>query len=167
MTDPEPLDLRKKATIQQALDDAKVSEAVALRFEDAYIRYIVLANAGGMTACLSFANGFLGEKASSTITLHALIWPMWLFLAGLISGALVMTLRRAQATHMAEKQARNAIKIMQDAGHIVPNPPPVFSAIERKGLPALNLAINTLGVAGQLAFFAGAVWGLIKIGGGS
>jgi len=164
MTDPEQLDPRKKAAIQQALGDARAAEAVALRFEDSYIRYIVLANAGGMAACLSFANGLLGSKASSTITLHALIGPMWLFLAGLISGALIVSLRRAQSTHTAEKRAREALKILKDAGHIVPNPPQVFSAIERKGLPALNIAINALGIIGQFAFLIGAVWGLVEIG---
>lgn len=165
MTAPEPLDPRKVRAIQQALAEANEAQAVTLRFEDAYIRYIVLANAGGLAACLSFANGLLGHKAASTITLHALIWPMWIFLVGLISGAFIVTLRRAQSTDMAEKRARDAIKIMQDAGHIVPNPPPVFSAIERKGLPSLNLAINVFGGISQVAFVIGAIWGLVEIGG--
>lgn len=166
MTASEPLDPRKVRAIQQALADANEAQAVALRFEGAYIRYIVLANAGGLTACLSFANGLLDHKAASTITLHTLIWPMWIFLVGLSSGAFIVTLRRAQSTHMAEKRARDAIKIMQDAGHIVPNPPPVFSAIERKGLPMLNLAINIFGVISQVAFVIGAIWGLLEVGGG-
>ena len=166
MTAPEPLDARKVRAIQQALAEANEAQAVALRFEDAYIRYIVLANAGGLAACLSFANGLLGTKATSAITLHALLGPMWFFLVGLIFGAFIVTLRRAQSTDMAEKRARDALKIMQDAGHIVPNPPPVFSAIERKGLPALNLAINVCGVISQAAFVIGAIWGLVEIGAG-
>ena len=167
MADPDPLDRPKNAAIQQALDDAKVAEAIAFKFENSYIRYIVLANAGGMAACLSFANGLLGNRASSAITLHSLIWPMWLFLGGLVSGALIVSLRRVQSIHMAEKRAREALKIMKDAGHIVPNPPQVFSAIERKGLPALNFAINALGIISQFAFLIGAAWGLIKIGSGN
>ncbi len=167
MADPDPFDPRKKAAIQQALGDARAAEAIALRFEDSYIRYIVLANAGGLAACLSFANGLLGNKASSGIALHSLIWPMWLFLAGLVCGALMVSLRRAQSTHMAEKRAREALKVMKDAGHIVPNPPQAFSAIERKGLPALNFAINALGIISQFTFLIGAAWGLIKISSGS
>jgi hypothetical protein len=167
MAHPDPLDTPKKAAIQQALSDARAAEAIALRLEDSYIRYIVLANAGGMAACLSFANGLLGNKASSAIALHSLIWPMWLFFAGLVAGALIVSLRRVQSTHMADKRAREALKIMKDAGHIVPNLPQVFSAIERKGLPALNFAINALGIISQFAFLFGAAWGLIKIGSGS
>ena len=62
MTNPESLDRHQTGAAQQALADAKSAEAIALRLEDAYIRYIVLANTGGMAACLSLANGLLGEK---------------------------------------------------------------------------------------------------------
>jgi hypothetical protein len=164
MTNPESLDRHQTGAAQQALADAKSAEAIALRLEDAYIRYIVLANTGGMAACLSLANGLLGEKTLPAITFHSLTWPMWLFLAGLISGALIVSLRRAQATHTAEKRAHDVIKILREAGRIAPTPLTVFSAIERKALPALTLAINVLGLLSQFSFFAGAVWGLIEIG---
>lgn len=92
---------------------------------------------------------------------------MWFFFIGLISGALIVSLRRVQASHMAEKRAREALKIMKDGGHIIPSPPEVFSAIERKGLPVVNVAINAFGIASQLAFLIGAIWGLVEIAGKS
>jgi uncharacterized membrane protein len=156
MSDAEKLD----AAIGQALADAKVAAATEQRLEEAYIRYIILANAGGIVACLGIADALV-NRASSSIPLSPI--PMWLFLIGLISGGVIVSLQRAQARHLAEQNVLKVVTLRKAKGDTVPTLPPLFSDIERKGLRYLTRVIIGLGLIGQFCFCIGAVWGLVEV----
>ena len=75
------------------------ADTIAQRLEEAYVKYIVLANAGGIVACLGIEGALVGGKgnAAQSISFAAVAGPMWLFLIGLISGGLIVSLQRARA----------------------------------------------------------------------
>jgi hypothetical protein len=152
--------------MRQAIQSAVAADTIAQRLEEAYVKYIVLANAGGIVACLGIEGALVGGKGNAAqISFAAVAGPMWLFLIGLISGGLIVSLQRARAVDESERQGREALRILRDAGRIVPTVESAFPAIARKGLKHLTLAINVLGIIGQFSFLAGAVWGLVKVSG--
>lgn len=145
--------------IRQALTDARAAEAEGSRLQEAYIRYIVLANAGGIAACLGAANAILAAKGPISFVDH----PLGCFLTGMISGGLLSSIRSKQAQKLADERARTAHSLIKRAGHQMPDPPPSFSKLEERGLAVANLAVVVLGLVGQFAFIAGAIWGLVLI----
>lgn len=167
MSDVDPLNQHKMFLIRQAIQSAVAADTIAQRLEEAYVKYIVLANAGGIVACLGIEGALVGGKgnAAQSISFAAVAGPMWLFLIGLISGGLIVSLQRARAVDDSERQGREALRVLRDAGRIVPTVESAFPAIARKGLKHLTLAINVLGIIGQFSFLAGAVWGLVKVSG--
>jgi hypothetical protein len=167
VTDVDPLNQHKMFLIRRAIKSAVAADTIAQRLEEAYVKYIVLANAGGIVACLGIEGALLGGKgnAAQSTAFAAVAGPMWLFLIGLISGGLIVSLQRARAVDDSERQGREALRILRDAGRIVPTVESAFSATERKALKQLTLAINVLGIVGQFSFLGGAVWGLVKVSG--
>ncbi|MGH6818385.1 MAG: hypothetical protein ACREC1_06390 [Methylovirgula sp.] len=91
MNDSAKLDPRAANAIRQALIDAKASDARAQRLEETYVRYLVLANAGGILACLGVADALVTGKGKG-IVLLAVTGPMWIFLVGLIASGLIVSL---------------------------------------------------------------------------
>jgi hypothetical protein len=167
MSDPDPLNPHKMFLIRLAIQNAMAADQIAQRLKEAYVKYIILANAGGIVACLGIEGALVGSKANDAppIPFSAVSWPMRLFLLGLICGGLVVTLERARAIDASEQQGREALRIMRDTGSIVPTVESTFSAIERKSLPHIILAINILGIISQVSFFIGSIWGLARISG--
>jgi hypothetical protein len=167
VSDPEPLHHQKQFMVRQAVQNALAADKIAERLKEAYVKYIILANAGGIVACLGIEGALVGGRgnAAASIPISAVAGPMWCFLAGVICGGLVVTLERARAIHQSEQHGRTALEILRDTGRIVPTVKSTFSAIERKGLPHLARAIDVLGVISQLSFIFGAIWGLIRISG--
>jgi hypothetical protein len=165
MANPTPLKPEQIQAFEMLFEATKTEDANAQRLIEESVRYIILANAGGIAACLTLAGGLLKDKAA-TIPISDVTGPMWLFLIGMIVGGLVVSLLRAQAQDFAEKHAANATAIIRNTGRTVSETESAFSAIERKGLPHVTLGIKVLALVGQLTFVAGAAWGLIEIGHG-
>lgn len=165
MSDSDPLNQRKLFLVRQAIQNALAADKIAQRMKETYVKYIVLANAGGIVACLGIEGALVGSKASTAppIPFSAVAWPMRLFLLGLICGGLVVTLERARAIDFSEQQGREALRIIRDTGRIVPTVESAFSPIERKGLPHIARAIDVLAIIGQFSFGIGAIWGLVRI----
>jgi hypothetical protein len=165
LSDPDPLNPHRMFLVRLAIQNAVAADKIAQRLKEAYVKYIVLANAGGIVACLGIEGALVGSKtvAAPPIPFSAVAWPMWLFLLGLICGGLVVTLERARAVDFSEQQGREALRIMRETGRIVPTVQSAFTPIERKGLPHVTLAINVLGIISQFSFAIGAVWGLARI----
>jgi hypothetical protein len=157
MSNLEPADIRVMTALQQKIAEMKSADAVAQRLKESYIRYVVLANAGGLAAC----GTLIGGKG---VALAGILGPVICFLVGLVAGGLIVSLMGKQATHRAEQLGQEVIKMLQDTGQMVATPKPVFSAIERKGLPIIEGTINVLGLVSQFAFVGGAAWGLALIG---
>ena len=162
---PEPLDPKQVFIVRQAIAEARAADATAQRLTESYVRLLVLANAGGMIACLGIADALAGGKGSpAALSFAALAGPMWLFFFGLISGGLTVSIQRASAVRDSEQHGRRALQALRDMGLIVPTPPSAFSRPELKALPHLTTAINVLGIASSACFFFGAIWGLRLIG---
>lgn len=166
MTDPTPLTQAQIREIQRMLAEAISQQATSQRLTEQYVRYLVLGNGGGLLACLTFAGGLVKDRISTAIPIQNVALPMWCFLIGLIFGVLIVSIQRAQAAHFAETNARGSIDTMKKAGAIIADPKPAFSKIEQRGLPHLTAAINICGLISQFAFFAGAIWGMIRISSG-
>jgi hypothetical protein len=161
----EQLDSKQAFIIRQAIAEARTADATAQRLEESYVRLLVLANAGGLVACLGIADALVGGKGpSAALSFSALVGPMWFFLFGLIFGGIVVSLQRARAVRDSEEHGRQALQVLKDMGLIVPTPSPAFSRVELKGLRHLTTAINVLGIASPACFFVGAIWGLLRIG---
>ena len=161
----EQLDPKQAFVIRQAIGEARTADATAQRLEESYVRLLVLANAGGLIACLGIADALAGGKAPpGTLSFTALAGPMWFFLFGLICGGIIVSLQRARAVRDSEKHGRRALQVLKDMGLIVPTPPSTFYRAELKGLPHLTTAINVLGIASPACFLVGAIWGLLRIG---
>ena len=164
MSDLDPLNQHKLFLVRQAIQNALAADKIAQRLKETYVKYIVLANAGGIAACLAIEGALVGKGNSApVIPFSAVAWPMRLFLLGLICGGLVVSLERARAIDFSEQQRREALRILRETGRVVPTVESTFSSIERKGLKHLRRAIDILGVIGQLSFFIGAIWGLARI----
>lgn len=164
VSDPDPLNEHKLFLIRQAIQNALAADTIAQRLKETYVKYIILANAGGIVACLGIEGALVGKSsAAPIIPFSAIAWPMWLFLFGLICDGLVVSLERARAVDFSEQQGREALRLTRETGRIVPTVESVFSPIERKGLKHLTLAINILAVIGQFLFVIGAIWGLVRI----
>ena len=86
-----------------------------------------------------------------------------LILAGIISGGLVVALLARRARHESDMQNQRLLQLTREVGYDVPDLPPLFNWIERKGLSYLTQAINFLGIISQFCFAIGAVWGLMWI----
>ncbi|WP_174502016.1 hypothetical protein [Acidiphilium sp. C61] len=158
-------DPKQGPVIRQAIADARTADATAQRLTEGYVHLLILANAGGLVACLGIADALAGGRdSSSLISYAALTGPMWFFLFGLIFGSLIVSMMRVRAVRDSEEHGQRALQALKDAGVIVPTLPSVFSRVERKGLPHLNRAINVLGIASPACFLVGAVWGLLRIG---
>lgn len=155
--------MSKENELRVAVELTKALDATAQRLEEAYIRYVVLANAGGIAACLGIADALVNRKGASAISLSSLAGPMWLFLMGIISGGLVVALLARRARHENDEQNQTILRLLCEAGHEAPHLPPAFSRIERKGLPHLTWAINFLGIVSQFCFAIGAIWGMARI----
>ncbi len=165
MNDPDPLNQHKLFLVRQAIQNALAADQIAQRLKETYVKYIILANAGGIVACLGIEGALVGRSnGEPTIPFSAVAWPMRLFLLGLICGGLVVMLERARAIESSEQQGREALRIIRETGRIVPTVESAFSSIERKGLKHLVFATNVLGVIGQISFVVGAIWGLVRIG---
>lgn len=161
----EQLDPKQAFLIRQAIAEARTADATAQRLEESYVRLLVLANAGGLIACLGIADALAGGKASlGAMPFAALTVPMWFFLVGLVCGGIIVSLQRARAVRDSEKHGRGALQVLRDMGLIVPTPPAAFSRVELKGAPHLTTAINILGIASAASFLVGAVWGLVRFG---
>ena len=159
------MDPKQAFIIRQAITEARAADATAQRLEESYVRLLVLANAGGLIACLGIADALAGSKGSpAALSFAALTGPMWFFLFGLIFGGIVVSLQRARAVRDSEQHGRRALQVLKDTGLIVPTPPSAFSRAELKGLPHLTTAINILGIASPGCFLVGAIWGLLRIG---
>lgn len=166
VSDSEPLNQHKLFLIRQAIQNAIAADKIAQQLKEAYIKYIILANAGGIVACLGIEGALVGKSsAAPIIPFSAVACSMWLFLCGLICGGVIVSLERARAVDFSEQQGREALRLIRETGRIVPAVESAFSPIERKGLKHLTLAINVLGVISQLLFLAGAILGLIRISG--
>jgi hypothetical protein len=165
MSDPDPLNPHKMFLIRHAIQAAMAADKVAQRLEETTVKYIVLANAGGIVACLGIEGALVGGKAGSapSIPFSAVAGPMWFFLAGLMFGGLIVSLQRARAVATSEQQGRDALRILRETGRIVPSVESAFSPMERKGVPHITLAINVLGIISQFSFVIGAIWGLVRI----
>ena len=151
--------------IGQAIAEARAADAIAQRLTESYVRLLILANAGGLLACLGIADALAGGKGlPGALSFAALTGPMWFFLFGLIFGSLIVSMMKARAVRDSEEHGRQALQVLKDASVVVPTPPPVFSRVERKGLPHLNRAIDVLGIASPACFLVGAIWGLLRIG---
>jgi hypothetical protein len=142
--------------IRQALDDARAAYAVSRRLQETFIRYIVLANTGGIAACLGVANALVGAKVPPS----PVLWPMGLFVAGLVCGGGIVSIQSKLETRQAEQRAHDAIDLLKQAGHEVPPQAPVFSPLLMRGLKIANVSVNVLGILGQGFFVAGAIWGM-------
>ncbi|MCA7118339.1 MAG: hypothetical protein LGL72_02775 [Acidibrevibacterium sp.] len=161
----EQLNPKQAFLIRQAIAEARTADATAQRLEESYVRLLVLANAGGLIACLGIADALAGGKASAgALSFAALTVPMWFFLVGLVCGGIIVSLQRVRAVRDSEKHGRGALQVLKDMGLIVPTPPSAFSRAELKGLPHLTMAINVLGIASPACFLIGAIWGLVHIG---
>jgi len=164
MSDSELLNQQRLFLIRQAIQNAISADKIAQQLKETYIKYIILANAGGIVACLGIEGALVGKSsAAPIIPFSAVACSMWLFLWGLICGGLVVSLERARAVDFSEQQGREALRIIRETGRIVPAVESAFSPIERKGLKHLPIAINSLGLISQLFFFIGAIWGLVRI----
>jgi hypothetical protein len=146
----------------QTLADARNLHSRGLALEDAYIRYLTLANAGGVVGCLGIADALANKSAVAT-ALSSVVGPIAAFFFGVVFCGLVVSLRGKQALHQAEEHARRANGILADIGHGVVLPRGAFGPLEAKALPHLNRMINALGLLGQLAFLVGGIWGLIAM----
>lgn len=149
-------------TIQQKLADMKVADAMAQRHQETYIRYVVLANAGGIAACLS-ASGKMGGEKVGTLSSASLIGPLALYLVGVVTGAVIFSLLSKQATLQIEELSQEVTELLRGPGRIVPTPPKIFSNIERKGARNSDYGINVLGLVSQISFVIGSIWGLALI----
>lgn len=160
-----PLDPKRVLVFRQAIAEARAADATAQRLEESCVRLLILANAGGMIACLGIADALAGGKGSpATLSFAALIGPMWFFFLGLIFGGLTVSLQRGRAVRDSEQHGRRALQVFKDMGLIVPTPPSPFSHPELKALPHLTKAINILAIFSLVCFLVGAVWGLLRIG---
>src|SRR5487761_560505 len=111
----EQLDPKQVFAIRQAIAEARAAEATAQRLEESYVRLLVLANAGGLLACLGIADALVGGKGSAkALSFAALTGPMWFFLGGLISGGLIVSLQTARAARDSEKHGREALQVLKD-----------------------------------------------------
>ena len=155
--------MNKEDEFRIAVELAKGLDSTAQRLEEAYIRYLVLANAGGIAASLGIADALVSRRGGAAISLSSLAGPMWLFLAGIISGGLVVALLARRARHESDMQNQRLLQLTREVGYDVPDLPPLFNWIERKGLSYLTQAINFLGIISQFCFAIGAVWGLMWI----
>lgn len=161
----EQLEPKQAFLIRQAIGEARVADATAQRLEESYVRLLVLANAGGLIACLGIADALASGKGSpGALSFTALTEPMWFFLSGLICGGIIVSLQRARAVRDSEKHGRGALQVLKDMGLIVPTPPSAFPRAGLRGLPHLTTAINVLGIASPGCFLIGAIWGLVRIG---
>jgi len=150
--------------IAQALADARASNVRAVNLEDTYIRYVILANAGGIAACLGIADAIVGKQGRVLIpAISEIICPLWLFFFGLIAGGVMVSLRAAQATHQTEQNAERAKTLLASFGQNIPPHEGIFSKIEEKAIPYLNYAINAFGIISQFCFFIGGFWGILRI----
>lgn len=159
----DPNELRVRA-FAQILSDAQKLQSRALSLEDTYIRYVTLANSGGILACLGIANALAGKEGSSVSpALSSIVGPIAVFFFGLICCGIVTSLRGKLALHDAETQARRANEVLIEFGKGLALPKGAFSPLEMKALPILNLAINLFGIGAQMAFIVGGIWGLIHL----
>ncbi|MBB2170328.1 hypothetical protein HLH36_18605 [Gluconacetobacter aggeris] len=159
----DPNDPRVRA-VAQALSDARTLQSRAMSLEDTYIRYVTLANSGGILACLGIADALAGKEGSGVSpALSNIVGPIAVFFFGLICCGLVTSLRGKLALHYAETEGRRANGILVDLGRGVALPRGAFSPVEEKGLPYLNTAINFLGIGAQIAFVAGGIWGFYRL----
>ncbi|MGH7093035.1 MAG: hypothetical protein ACREFB_05820 [Stellaceae bacterium] len=155
--------MSKENELRVAVENAKASDATAQRLEESYIRYVLLANAGGIAACLGIADAMVGHKSDAPISFSSVAGPISLFLAGIISAGLVLALLRARARHENDEHNKVILRLLAESGHEVPHLPPVFGAIESRALPHLTRGINICGLVSQVCFVAGAVWGLTRL----
>lgn len=149
-------------SVQQKLADMKESDAKAQRHQETYIRYVVLANAGGVAACLS-ALGIVTSGKVGTLSPSALVGPLAVYLIGLATGAIIFSLLSKQSTLQIEKLSDEVTALLRGTGQIVPTPPKIFSSIERKGAQISDRAVNALGLISQFSFVVGSIWGLALI----
>lgn len=161
----EPLDPKKVFTFRHEIAEARAADATAQRLTESYVRLFVLANAGGMLACLGIADALAGGKGSpGALSFAALTGPMWFFLFGLIFGGLTVSVMRARAVRDSVQHGERALQAIRHMSLIVPTVPSPFSHPELKALPHLDRAIDVLGIASPACFLIGAIWGLIQIG---
>lgn len=151
----------RMSEIAQELARASALHSRGLALEDAYIRYVILANAGGVVACLGIADALAGKSAIGIApALSDVVGPIAVFLSGVIFSGLLVSLRAVQALHEAEEHARRANSIREELGHGVVLPRGAFGSFGAKILPHLNLAINAFGLWGQFAFAVGSILGI-------
>jgi len=161
----ETLDPKRVFIFRNEIAEARAADATVQRLTESYVRLFVLANAGGMLACLGIADALAGGKGlPGALSFAALAGPMWFFLFGLIFGGLTVSIMRARAVRDSVQHGERALQAIRDMGLIVPTPPSPFSRPELKGLPHLTTAINVLGIASPACFLVGAIWGLLRIG---
>lgn len=163
MTASDTQDPRTTAKVQQMIADFRSSDAASQRFKEMYIRFLVLANAGGIAACLSIAGSIAGKGASQTISLAAAVGPLSMFLLGVISAGLIVSLMYKSALFNADQHAQKLAGLLQEAGLIVAKPKSVFMPIELKGVLIVDHVIMGLSVVSPMAFVTGSIWGLILI----
>lgn len=71
------------------------------------MRLLVLANAGGLIACLGIAAALAAGKASAgALSFAALTTRMWFCLAGLICGGIIVSAQQACVGWDSEKHGR-------------------------------------------------------------
>ena len=156
-------DVRTTAKVQQMIADIRASDQTSQRFKEMYIRFLVLANAGGIAACLSMAGSIAGKGQSEAIALKAAVGPLAIFLIGVMSAGLIVSLMYKAALHETEQRAMKLAGFLQEAGLIVATPKTVFMPIELKGVLIVDRAIMILGVVSPIAFVIGSIWGLMLI----
>lgn len=162
-TTVDPKDISDSA-VGQALSEARALQSRALSLEDTYIRYVTLANSGGILACLGIADAIAGKEGSGiSPALSNIVGPITVFFAGLICCGVVTSLRGKLAWHHVDEEARRVNAILADRGHDVAVATKGYPPVMAKGLPYLNTAINILGIGAQVAFVMGGVWGLCHL----
>lgn len=152
------------SSVAQAFSDLPALRSRALSLEDTYIRYVTLANSGGILACLGIANALAGKEGSSiSPALSNVVGPITVFFAGLICCGILTSLRGKLAWDQFDKEIRRANAILVDHGYDEAISIEEYPTVMAKGVPHLNVAINILGIGAQLAFIVGGVWGLCHL----
>jgi hypothetical protein len=65
VSNPDPLNQHKLFLIRQAFQNALAADAIAQRLKEAYVKYIILPNAGGIAACLGIKGALVGKGSAA------------------------------------------------------------------------------------------------------
>jgi hypothetical protein len=60
--------MSKEDELRIAVELTKALDATAQRLEEAYVRYVMLANAAGIAACLEIADALVNRKSTKTMS---------------------------------------------------------------------------------------------------